>query len=129
MTTQLRDTQFGRLVRLLSSNKLLHYPDEIDSSIWESVLRQDVGKPSPLSSEKVSHLDPGRTNSSNYSCNHDSCLQDLKLHEQNQSRPQQRHKDISLVDWYSPGDQEVFNPPIHGSVRSLTQCPESSELA
>lgn len=33
MATQLRDTQFGRLLRFLSVNRLFPYPDERDHSI------------------------------------------------------------------------------------------------
>ena len=35
MSTQLRDTNFGYLIRLVSRRRLLRYPDEIDPSLWK----------------------------------------------------------------------------------------------
>lgn len=40
MTTQIRDTQFGRLVRVLSQRKIFQYPDEIDPSLFKSAVEQ-----------------------------------------------------------------------------------------
>jgi hypothetical protein len=54
MTTQIRDTSFGRLVRLLSRDTLFQYPDELQTpeiSFWDQYSTEDdkakkVGKDS-----------------------------------------------------------------------------------
>jgi DHA1 family multidrug resistance protein-like MFS transporter len=41
MTSHIRDTQFGKLIRFLSSKKYLQYPDETDSSLWQSFVQSE----------------------------------------------------------------------------------------
>ncbi|KAE8452318.1 hypothetical protein EG329_001018 [Mollisiaceae sp. DMI_Dod_QoI] len=41
MQTLFRDTIFGQFLRLISSNKLLKYPDELDPALWKQLLPDD----------------------------------------------------------------------------------------
>lgn len=41
MQDLVRDTVFGQLVRLISRNKLLKYPDELDSSLWRQFIQEE----------------------------------------------------------------------------------------
>lgn len=60
MEDLVRDTVFGQLVRLISRNKLLRYPDELDHSLWrqfiqgESVSGAEKGSSDEV--EKYTHL-------------------------------------------------------------------------
>ena len=117
MTTQLRETQFGHLVRFLSGHKLFRYPDEIDPSLWKNSLQRDTTSTSTWSGEQ--------TNASTKECD----TQDGGLQDRSGSHVVEDGKDIYLVDWYGPDDPEVSAPM--GSMRQafLTQNPESPELA
>ena len=117
MTTQLRDTQFGHLLRFLSGNKLFRYPDEIDPSLWKKSLQRDTTSPSTPSGEQ--------TNASAQDFN----KQDGDLQDRSGNHVVEDGKDTYLVDWYGPDDPEV-SAPI-GSMRQvfLTQTSESPELA
>lgn len=93
MTTQLRDTQFGHLLRSLSGNKLFRYPDEIDPSLWKEFLRRDT----------TSTPTREQTNTSVQ----DSKTQDGDLQDRNENDIVENGKDIYLVAWYGPDDPEV----------------------
>lgn len=91
MATQFRDTAFGRLVRLASSNRLLRYPDEIDPTLWKRF----------LPSEKANGLSAEASTA-------DGTIRDLV----------EGGMDIYLVDWYGPDDPEVtdfFDAGLHSN--------------
>lgn len=79
MTTQLRDTQCGHLIRFLSGYKFLHYPDEIDHSLWKQSLQHDTSREAP----------------------------GIDSHDSRTKADDKDGKDILLVDWYGPDDPEV----------------------
>lgn len=84
MTTQIRDAQFGRLVRLLSRRKAFQYPDEIDPSIRKSAARRgDV-----VSRSEEKDAEP----------NSDGTASGERLDQ---------GEDIHLVGWYGENDPEV----------------------
>jgi len=83
MTSQFRDTQFGQVVRFLSGEKLLRYPDENDPSLWKQSLRRD--KP---------HI-----------------KDDVDLQDKNINQALENGNDIYLIDWYGPDDPEVSAVP------------------
>ncbi|KAF8865556.1 MFS general substrate transporter [Acephala macrosclerotiorum] len=60
MQDLVRDTVFGQLMRLISRNKLLKYPDELDSSLWRQFIQgesvSDAEKGSSDEVEKYAHL-------------------------------------------------------------------------
>ncbi|KAI0851712.1 benomyl/methotrexate resistance protein [Daldinia vernicosa] len=88
MATQIRDTQFGHLVRFLSRNKLFRYPDEVDSSLWKRPLQCDANQTSVSPAEQAS---------------------DTKgLDQQSPSTANVGENDgeFNLIDWYGPDDPE-----------------------
>ncbi|KAI1819937.1 MFS general substrate transporter [Xylaria intraflava] len=42
MELHIESTMVGRLTRLISGNRLLQYPDEIDTSLWTKAIQQDA---------------------------------------------------------------------------------------
>ena len=115
MNDHIRDTAFGHLLRLISSNRLLKFPDERDPSLCkQSVpsgsviapnpqLRVSIGSGSQSSSEP--HIDPeqGASPASGICNPSDSKIQNTDP----DGAPIEKRNDIILVDWYGPGDQEV----------------------
>lgn len=89
MATQIRDTEFGHLIRFVSGNKLFQYPDEIDPSLWkQSTQRNTSSTPTP-SGEQVKDT------------------QGVGLQEIGANNVVENDRDIYLVDWYGPDDPEV----------------------
>jgi DHA1 family multidrug resistance protein-like MFS transporter len=89
MATQLRNTQFGNLVRLISGKRLFRYPDEVDSSLWKAALQRNEtsiiaggGTPFTEGKEGVNGADG--------------------IAEEG--------GDVFLIDWYGPEDPEVSIP-------------------
>ena len=91
MTTQLRETQLGHLVRLLSGKKSFQYPDEIDPSLWTKSASVSTEHKGQL--EKAMNLD-GPTNKA------------ADLQDPTPDEIVEIGKDIFLVSWYSPSDPE-----------------------
>ncbi len=100
MATQLRDTQIGHLIRLLSGKKLLPYPDEVDSSLW----KKSALRPSPLESSQGPQIEkpPNTENPAN------NPIKDLEAETNGSNRVIENGKDIYLVEWYGPDDPEVI---------------------
>jgi MFS transporter, DHA1 family, multidrug resistance protein len=82
----LRTTAFGEIVRFLSGNRLLPYPDEIDPNIWRKSIRRNEAKQANGLSNT---FEEGKG-------------QDAAAHDGVQNG-------ILLVDWYGPDDPEVSN--------------------
>lgn len=111
MATQVRDTTFGHIVRLLSSNKIFQYPDEVDPSLWKKCLQGDTGSAPTPPREQTSEP------------------QGVKLEDLNQGQAVEDGKDIYLVDWYGPDDPEVCSPVVAAFWKLLlTQHLEPPEL-
>ncbi|KAI9658381.1 MAG: hypothetical protein M1821_002514 [Bathelium mastoideum] len=91
VAAQLQTTIFGQLVRLLSGNKLLRYPDEIDPSLWNKSGHQDTGSTSTPTEEQTHGLAK------------ESDTQGAA--SQNTVTPD--GQEIQLVDWYGPDDPEM----------------------
>ncbi|KAI1087739.1 benomyl/methotrexate resistance protein [Rostrohypoxylon terebratum] len=84
MANQIRDTEFGHLVRFLSRHKLFRYPDEDDASLWKQCLQRDTGSTAIPSGEQANQL-VGDLRSG-------SIVEDSQ--------------DTYLVQWYGPDDPE-----------------------
>ncbi|KAI2626549.1 benomyl/methotrexate resistance protein [Hypoxylon sp. NC1633] len=84
MSTQVRDTEFGHLVRLLSGKKLLRYPDEVDPSLWKKFLQRETGP----SGKQVNEG------------------QSVGLQELSTDQVLGDSRSVYLVDWYGPDDPE-----------------------
>jgi DHA1 family multidrug resistance protein-like MFS transporter len=129
MSTQIRETQFGLLIRSLSSNKLFQYPDEVDPSIWMKSLQRNTTSISTPPGEHVGSSEKlrDRANSTNSIENVDRQTVDI-LHP-SPGQAMQDGKDIYIVDWYGPDDPEVLSLMLRSEQLFLTQFGiESSEL-
>jgi hypothetical protein len=129
MTTQIRETQLGLLVRFLSSNKLLQYPDEVDSSAWKQFLQRNTTSLSTPSGKLVGSSEKlkDHANPTNPSANSVDTQNADVLHP-NLGQAMQDGKDIYLVDWYGPNDTEV-SPPILPYVNHFSRKLEPPKLA
>jgi len=112
MSIQIRETQFGLLVRYLSSNKILQYSDEIDPSIWKSFLQRNKTSTSRsvgrhMSAEKLQ--DPN--DSLKLSTQKLDTPHPGSLHS-NENVVLENDKDVYIVDWYGPDDPEVLPPML-----------------
>jgi hypothetical protein len=54
MNDHFRDTVFGQAVRLLSGNRLLKFPDELDPTLWKQCIQRDAMAASSTSEENIS---------------------------------------------------------------------------
>lgn len=92
MSFSFRDTISGQLVRLVSKNRMMKFPDEADTNLWKTFIesspfsRDDTFLESPIASDAGDGAEKGgRTLNTN------------------------GHGNINmyLVDWYDAGDLEV----------------------
>ncbi|KAI1376823.1 benomyl/methotrexate resistance protein [Hypoxylon crocopeplum] len=86
MATQIRDTELGHLVRLLSGKNLFRYPDEIDPSLRKKFLQENAGSTPCLSGERIK--------------------ENIGLQDQRTEQVGEDGRDVYLVEWYGPGDPE-----------------------
>lgn len=100
MAIQLRDTQFGHLVRLVSGSKLFRYPDENDRFLWKKFILQGTIDAFPESGRKD---DPAISNEGKE--NQTGASFDLQQSSRNHTI--ENEKGLGLVDWYSSDDPEV----------------------
>ena len=102
MTTQIRDTQFGHLVRYLSGKKLLRYPDEVDLSLCRKPFlsrSQDQQRDNVGPSDDSNDIDGADADGS------DTETQDVE--KADKRRAAAVDEAMFLVDWYGPDDPEV----------------------
>lgn len=99
MATQLRDTQFGRLLRFLSANRLFPYPDERDHSI--RMRFYDQGGIERFGQVKTKFPSSDKTINSSNSL--DTTPQVAGAQEEILEAPPNTY----LVDWYGQDDPEV----------------------
>ncbi len=100
MSTQLRDTQFGHVVRLLSNNRAFQYPDEEDVTLWKKALQ-------PSDMLPMAQLAP-RDDQSEQS-------KELNDHDRAKNVPCEptgqtstlRGEEVLVVGWYDADDPEV----------------------
>jgi DHA1 family multidrug resistance protein-like MFS transporter len=103
MTTQIRDTQFGHVVRFLSREKLFRYNDEIDPSFYESPIHVNLepGADIPDDDRDGQARDGGVA----------SKEQDRQHGDpwDTHTSPNRKIEDeVIIVDWYGPDDPEVM---------------------
>ncbi|KAI6091792.1 benomyl/methotrexate resistance protein [Hypoxylon rubiginosum] len=87
MATQVRDTVFGHIARIVTSNKTFQYPDEVDPSLWKKALQTNTSSTPTPPSDKANEPQGVK-------------LQDLSPDHVEDGR------DIYLVDWYGSDDPE-----------------------
>lgn len=140
MDEHFRDTVFGQVVRLLSRNTLLRFPDELDPTLWKQCVEHDSSTASSTSGMhdelpgSINHtvadlsnggekgLEQGTGLTSAHGSGDGQIFHDGKpSHEKTTA--------VRLVDWYGPDDQEVWLPFVASSVLlMLTHAEESPEL-
>lgn len=101
MSVLIRDTQFGRLLRLLSRKRVLRYPDEVDPALWKSATQ--------------------RASSSG----------DRDIERKNDTTINRTSEEVFMVDWSGPDDPEVSQHPNFDPKHSIIlneQRPEPTEL-
>lgn len=102
MTTQIRDTQFGHLVRYLSGKKLLRYPDEVDLSLCKKSF------PSRLQRQQRDDVDPSdKPNDADRAGAFESETQSDDVEKADKRQTAVDAEATFLVDWYGPDDPEV----------------------
>jgi DHA1 family multidrug resistance protein-like MFS transporter len=109
MVTQFRDTQFGKLLRLLSANRLFPYPDEIDHSIrMRFHERAEIERSGSLEQKfPTGEKAPSSRRSPDTTPQAPGTKEDIL----------EAGPDAYLVDWYGPDDPEVCIPPfVHTEV-------------
>lgn len=102
MIIQIRDTQFGHFVRLLSKNKYLQYPDESDSYLLKKLLQQETFS---LNTPESAQLEPSEKSEEvgNTGETGQKVLAEAQAADDVETQPSA----FKLVDWYSPNDSEV----------------------
>ncbi|KAK7900191.1 GTPase-activating protein [Exophiala xenobiotica] len=124
MAQLFRDTVAGQLLRLISGNRLLQYPEERDSSIWQKYLNADKsanmaihGSTEPPSSEEKqeSGSQPRRDSSSaSTTVDNDNAL--INTLSKTKVDPE-KGRDVHIVDWYGPDDPD--NPQNWGRWKKI----------
>lgn len=104
MDVHFRDTVFGQVVRLISRNRLLNFPDELDQSLWKQCVRTDSAAASSTAKAHVvkdaekpqqgSRMDsPSGSGDTQVLPDGQPCYHQTTI--------------VHLVDWYGPDDPEV----------------------
>ena len=106
MAIQLRDTQFGHGVRLVSDNKLFQYPDEIDQFLWKRCISQSTIDAFSKSGAKGDPIISEEGEAKQYDTN-----ADLEL---SRNQTIENEKATGLVHWYGSDDPEVSAPVYIG---------------
>lgn len=102
MSDLIRDSFFGHLLRLVSNGRFLHYPEELDPSIWQRYINEkksaNMAMYGQTESPESDSKDPPRGSDSPTPSNGNG---DKRLVDAEKGR------DVYLVDWYGPDDPEV----------------------
>lgn len=118
MYDTIRDSVLGQLIRLATKNKVLLYEEERNPEIWQKYVHREKSAnmaqygqtelPEEVSEKQEDDPDtPVRRDSSpNSSSSTSTAVGNDDLHK---GRPvdQEKGKDVYVVDWYGPDDQEV----------------------
>lgn len=131
MSRYFRDTVFGQVVRLLSSDRLLKFPDELDLSLWKQCVTEKISTAVPggvgeSSNETPSKLgDGGETGQTQgFEATSSQGSEDKQgIHGRKSSLYENER--IHLVDWYGLDDPEVRPHPASNPSLSplrMRQC-------
>lgn len=125
----IRDTAFGQLLRLVTKNRVLQYPEEQDPEHWKNYLNQEK-------SGYIAHhgtTDPPEDDDTRQQLQSARGLRDREAEDDRPAEPrdstvtgttmndasgvmvdQEKGRDKNLIDWYGPEDPEVRLFEIHG---------------
>ncbi|KAJ4397803.1 GTPase-activating protein [Gnomoniopsis smithogilvyi] len=112
MVHLIRDSFFGQCLRLVTSGRVLHYPEELDPTIWKRYINEE--KSANLAAHGKTELEDGESRKSPRDSG--SLTRTLSTdHGRSQSQDELRNyrpvdpekgRDVYLVDWYGPDDPE-----------------------
>ena len=108
MKLHLQSTIFGQLVRMVSRNRKLRYPDEIDPSLWKVALQRDPSQEPHQSQQSCERQHPdGQTDESEKGMKtYGAQSGDIERSGQLIS-PTANPSDVVVVGWYGPDDSEA----------------------
>jgi hypothetical protein len=115
MNDYFRDTVSGQVVRLLSRNRLLKLPDELDPTLWNQCVQIDVTAASStsenhngISDHTAASVNDGRETRQRQGADTTSIHESGDKHPLNQGDPShEKTPSFVLVDWYGADDKEV----------------------
>jgi len=115
MNDHFRDKVFGQVVRLLSRNRLLKFPDELDPTLWKERVQRDATVVSSTSEEHeglsdhtAAGVSDGGKKRQRQGADATSLHGSGDKHSLHQGDPSpEKTTNFVLVDWYGPDDQEV----------------------
>lgn len=101
-----QSTVFGQVMRLLTNNKVLRYPDEIDPSLWKQSCQQqeqDSSTPEPEPAPV-----PAQTSSPEPSATDKEARNgEAQREEPDEKKTKNTSNDFLVVGWYGADDPEV----------------------
>ena len=122
MTVQLRDTQFGHLVRQVSRKRIFCYPDEIDLSLCKRFVDSGIERPQHDDVEAINGTNKIERETLHNSDEHNSDIEAVTTR-----KALEAGQDTFLVDWYDQEDPEACIVILMSST-SLICNTESSKL-
>ena len=99
----IRDSTFGKLVRVFTGNRLLRYPEEIDPSLWTECLKPE---PSVKDEEAATLADTEEDTFGLYAVMSQASRASRRLDSIASTTGVNRGTPL-LVDWRGPDDPEV----------------------
>lgn len=137
MAELFRDTVAGQLLRLITGRRILQYPEERDSSIWQKYLNPEksaniamYGSTEPSSSEKKQELEneahssnktrPTPERNSPSASSSSTTVDDENVIMNTLSKTAvdpEKGRDADIVDWYGPDDPD--NPQNWSSLKKI----------
>jgi MFS transporter, DHA1 family, multidrug resistance protein len=120
MNSHFHDTVFGQAVRLLSRNRLLKFPDELDPILWKQIVQKDrtaassietFGEHDGLAGSRdhpATDMSDGGERGLKRGAGMTSAHGSGGRQTLHQSHPGcEKTTGVRLVDWYGPDDPEV----------------------
>lgn len=118
----IRDTAFGQILRLITKNRVLQYPEELDPEHWKQYINEEKsghiahhGNTEPPeddeSRQKLQDARGTRTRDAageSPADSRDSMATSTTVNEASGvTVDQEKGRDKNLIDWYEPNDPEV----------------------
>lgn len=102
MSDLIRDSFFGHFLRLVSNRRVLHYPEELDPSIWQRYINEK--KSANMAMYGQTEAPDGDSKDTPRDSNSPSPYNE---NGDNRRVDAEKGRDVYLVDWYGPDDPEV----------------------
>ena len=124
MLDLIRDSAFGHIVRLVTRNKYLQYPEEKDPEIWKKyVSHEKAGYAAyhgatqpPENADEIDELTQAhgvRSRDDRHDSETSSRTIGNGVNEASGVRVDpEKGKDLHVVDWYGPDDPQVCSPQL-----------------